>query len=263
MIYPSKLLTFDNEKTRKGEKKGWLTAIMHLLPHKQNSLGKNFCAHASPGCAKACLNGAGRGGIFPKIPEARDRRSVYFIRHRKLFMMQLVAEISLLEVEALKEEASLAIRLNGTSDIPWENYKTRDGRNIFESFREIQFYDYTKSIERLKKNSHPNYHLTFSRSEENELQCLEALANGFNVAVVFDKLPKTWNGYPVVNGDDTDLRFLDDKNVVVGLKYKNLTSKGADNEKAFVDGFAIKFESLIEQENGLSKSTTKRSIQRS
>jgi hypothetical protein len=48
-----------------------------------------------------------------------------------------------------------------------------------------------------------------------------------------------YNGYRVVNGDETDLRFLDEQGVIVGLKYKNQTGKGANNKVAFETGFAI------------------------
>ena len=84
-----------------------------------------------------------------------------------------------------------------------------------------------------------NYHLTFSRSETNDVKALELLNAGFNVAMVFDKLPETYKGFKVVNGDLDDLRFKDDKNVIVGLKYKKMTGKGADNTLAFTSGFAI------------------------
>jgi hypothetical protein len=84
-----------------------------------------------------------------------------------------------------------------------------------------------------------NYHLTFSRSEDNDKSAMGVLAQGYNVAMVFNKLPETYNGYRVVNGDETDLRFLDEQGVIVGLKYKNQTGKGADNKVAFTTGFAI------------------------
>jgi hypothetical protein len=90
-------------------------------------------------------------------------------------------------------------------------------------FKNVQFYDYTKipGREKLPKN----YHLTFSRSEVNENDCLNELQKGRNVAVVFDVLPTTWNGYPVICGDNDDLRFLDPKNVVVGLTAKGKAKK--------------------------------------
>ena len=111
--------------------------------------------------------------------------------------------------------------------------------NIFEIFPEIQFYDYTKNYTRFDKVLPSNYHLTFSRSEINHEKSLAILKRGYNVAMVFDKLPKTYEGYEVVNGDKDDLRFLDKKNTIIGLKYKKMTSKGADNSKAIKSGFVI------------------------
>ena len=101
---------------------------------------------------------------------------------------------------------------------------------------------------RFKKELPSNYHLTFSRSEENDEIVDEILEMGGNVAVVFDKLPTQYKGYKVINGDKSDLRFLDEKNVIVGLKYKRDTNKGADNEAVFKSGFGIRFEELQDAE---------------
>ena len=72
----------------------------------------------------------------------------------------------------------------------------------------------------------PNYHLTYSLNEDNYNKAIEVLKNGGNVAVVFRKdLPQNFNGYKVINGDEHDLRYLDEKNVVVGLKAKGKAKK--------------------------------------
>jgi len=92
---------------------------------------------------------------------------------------------------------------------------------------------------RFDKELPKNYHLTFSRSEINHAKSIELLQRGFNVAMVFDRLPANYEGFEVINGDKDDLRFLDPKNVIVGLTYKKMTGKGADNSKAFTSGFAI------------------------
>jgi hypothetical protein len=52
-----------------------------------------------------------------------------------------------------------------------------------------------------------------------------ALSNGMNVAAVFHKVPETYLGRTVINGDETDLRFLDPKGVIVGLKAKGKAKK--------------------------------------
>lgn len=232
------LLSTNNTKTMKGEKLGYKTYIMYLSPFTQNSKGINVCSHASKGCAEACLFGSGFGGIYTNVEQGRIRKTEYFLSNRNDFMLQLKSEIER-AIRINKDKAIVTFRLNGTSDLPFEKYKVFDGKNIFELFPDVQFYDYTKNHLRMTKELPSNYHLTFSRSETNEVKALELLNKGFNVAMVFDKLPETYKGFKVVNGDLDDLRFLDDKNVIVGLKYKKMTGKGADNTLAFTSGFAI------------------------
>ena len=130
---------------------------------------------------------------------------------------------------------------------------TSNGKTIFDTFPNVQFYDYTKNYTRFRKVLPSNYHLTFSRSEINEEIAIDLLRKGNNVAMVFDKLPETYLGYKVVNGDETDLRFLDEKNVVVGLKYKKMTGKGANNNLAFDSGFAIRTQPIKEKVVKLKK----------
>jgi hypothetical protein len=138
-------------------------------------------------------------------------------------------------------EAIPVFRLNGTTDITWEKFNIFNGKNIFEIFPDVQFYDYTKNHTRFNKVLPANYHLTFSRSETNHAKSLELLSRGINVAMVFDAIPATYEGYEVINADADDLRFLDSKGgVICGLRYKKMTNKGADNGQAFVSNFAIK-----------------------
>ena len=183
----------------------------------------------------ACLNTAGRGGIFKKgestnvIQQARIRKTKQFFESRDVFMFDLVHDIQNAIKQAEKKGLTPAFRLNGTSDISWEKYPaTRMGtvyNNIFEAFPEVQFYDYTKI--RGRKVSHlTNYHLTFSRAESNEMDARIASSDGMNVAVVFKKdLPASYFGKKVINGDETDLRFLDERGVIVGLKAKGKAKK--------------------------------------
>lgn len=209
-----KLLGTGNTKTVKGEKKGYMTFIMHLAPSRLS--GYQTCPMASQGCAAACLNTAGRGR-FTKTQEARIKKTRWFFEDRESFMGQLVKDIGAAIRKAGREGFIPTIRLNGTSDIRWETVRYWD-RTIFEWFPNVQFYDYTKIPNRT--NIPSNYHLTFSRSEENDNNAEAMLAAGMNVAVVFKSLPLTHFGYPVISGDETDLRFLDPKNVVVGLTAK-------------------------------------------
>lgn len=234
------LLTTNNTKTIKGEGRGYITYILYLSAYTNNSRGVNICSHASKGCADSCLLKSGFGGMYSGVEAGRIRKTEYFLKERVNFMHQLKAEIET-ALRKNKDKAIVTIRLNGTSDLPFEKYKVfdNDTKNIFEMFPDVQFYDYTKNHIRMTKELPSNYHLTFSRSETNGEKSLELLQRGYNVAMVFDKLPETYLGYTVINGDNDDLRFLDATNVIVGLKYKKMTGKGADNTKAFTSGFAI------------------------
>lgn len=223
------LLTIGHDpKTVKGEKKGYLTAVMYLAPHYLSSY--NVCPMATAGCSAACLNTAGRGGMFKKgettnaIQEARIRRTVMFFEEREKFMAQLVKEITKHIKTAEKREMIPVVRLNGTSDLRWETIPVGDASNIMALFPNIQFYDYTKIYNR--RNLPKNYHLTFSLAENNDVNARTVLkASSMNVAAVFHKVPDTFWGYKVINGDESDLRFLDEQGVIVGLKAKGKARK--------------------------------------
>lgn len=237
-----KLLSTGNPKILKGEKKGYNTYILHLAP--ANVSGYETCPKRTAGCTAACLNTAGRGGMFKKgestnvIQEARKRKTRLFFENRTEFMRLLVADIELAIRQSAKKGLIPVFRLNGTSDLSWEKYevtvtdkagKSIIFRNIFEAFPFVQFYDYSKVLGRKVKNI-PNYHLTFSAADGNDLDVLRAIKDGYNVATVFgikktEPMPETYNGLPVFNGDDSDLRFLDPKGVVVGLYAKGKAKK--------------------------------------
>lgn len=210
-----------------------------MSPFTANSKGINVCSHASAGCAASCLVGSGFGGMYTNVAEGRKNKTEYFLHDRVKFLNQLDFEIGR-AICINKGKAIVTIRLNGTSDIPFEKFKVRDNKNLFELYPEIQFYDYTKNWVRYSKPLPSNYHLTFSRSETNDIKAMELLNRGFNVAMVFDKTPNEYRGYKVIDGDESDLRFLDEKGVIVGLRYKKMTNKGANNMEAFESGFAIR-----------------------
>lgn len=224
-----KLLTpdFANTKTRKNQGRGFLSMIMHLAP--ANLSGFNVCPAASLGCKAACLNTAGRGQ-FDTIQVSRIRKTLFFVKMRDAYLKKLVTEVSNVQKRAKKLKLKPVVRLNGTSDLQWELIKI-NGKTIFELFPSVQFYDYTKIISRVRRlSSNPikNYDLTFSASESNHAECAEALKLGFNVATVFDSIPKTYQGAKVINGDEHDLRFLDPKKssgLIVGLKAKGKARK--------------------------------------
>lgn len=232
------LLSSKNYKTQKGEKLNYKTLILYMSPFTANSKGINVCSHASKGCAEACLVGSGNGGMFTQVKQGRINKTEYFLKDRVGFLNQLKGEIERV-IKNLPNDFTLVVRLNGTSDLPFEKFKVFDGKNIFEMFPQIQFYDYTKNYLRFDKVLPSNYHLTFSRSEINHEKSMELLKRGFNVAMVFTKVPQMYGGFKVVNGDETDLRFLDEKGVIVGLKYKQLTGKGVSNKEVLKNGFVI------------------------
>lgn len=236
------LLTASNPKLMKGTARGYLSFVLHLSPADRS--GYNVCPMASAGCKAACLNTAGRGGLFKAgentnmIQEARIRKTRLFFEDRTTFMLALVKNIRKAEKRAKKLGLIPVIRLNGTSDIRWETVQIPCSKgpqdalpnfypNIMSVFPHIQFYDYTKLANR--KNIPANYHLTFSRSEEND-SILPTIDH--NIAVVFGvkkgkPLPSTYLNRPVVDGDETDLRFLDPKGVIVGLRGKGKARKGS------------------------------------
>ena len=240
-MYSKNLLTFNNAKTVKGQKKKFITAILYMSPFTQNSKGVNLCPMASEGCANSCLFESGFGGIYSSVKNGRIEKTEFYLSNRIGFLDKLVSEITKLEKKFKDSEFTLAIRLNGTSDISYEKQITSNGKTIFDTFPNVQFYDYTKNYTRFNKVLPSNYHLTFSRSEINHDISIDILSKGYNVAMVFDKLPDTYMGYKVINGDETDLRFLDDKNVIVGLKYKKMTGFGGakKNIEALQNGFVI------------------------
>jgi len=229
-----KLLSINQDsKTIKGLEKGYLTGIMYLAPYTIG--GKNICPFAkAAGCIDACLNTAGRG-IFNNVQQARLNRTKLFHSDINAFMNKLAVEIEALEKTAIKNGLIPVVRLNGLSDINWEdirfNYEFIHNKirsvTIFELFSDIQFYDYTKNPNRdqLPKN----YDLTFSYSNKPEFKKFNEIAikKGMRLAAVFSdqNLPAYFMGLPVLNGDESDLTFLAPKNTILGLYAKGKAKK--------------------------------------
>ena len=236
------ILTQGNAKIVKGEELGYVTKGIHFAPASLS--GNEVCQWRSKGCTASCLNTAGRGRMN-SIQASRIAKTKLFFDQQLDFLAKLSKEISSSIKSATKKGMNSVFRLNLTSDISWEFvfFNERQPKTIFDKFPSIQFYDYTKSFKRMcaflgkpftkdEQKFPSNYHLTFSRSENNDKKCEMVLAMGGNVAVVFrNQLPKTWKGYEVVNGDANDLRFLDKQGVVVGLIEKGMAKK---DETGFV-----------------------------
>jgi hypothetical protein len=221
LIKTMNLLSIDtNAKTKKGQAKGFLTGILYLAPADLS--GRNFCPHASVGCKAACLFSAGRGA-FDSVKNARLKKSHYFLRDREAFLRDLRADIAALVKKAKKAGMLPCVRLNGTSDLPFHKF------GIMEEFAEVPFYDYTPNFSRMQEfldgKLPANYSLTFSRKENNQSECESVLERGGNVAAVFSSIPESYASRPTFDGDQSDLRFLDPKGVVVALKAKGKAKK--------------------------------------
>ena len=234
------LIGVSSAKTQKGEKLGYLTGILYLAPAKIS--GFEVCPNRTKGCTAACLYVSGRGA-FNSVQTARINKTKYFRSNNAEFMYNLVKDIESLIRKAKRESMIPCIRLNGTSDLPIENFKYK-GKRILDIFPDVQFYDYTKSYKRMTQCLNgglpSNYQLTFSLSEDNLLNALNVLNLGGNVAAVFADLDKAindgWNGYKVINADKHDLRFLDEKNVICGLSFKGTKS---NKEQGIKEGFVL------------------------
>lgn len=212
-----KLLSTANPKIQKGTREGYLSFILHLAPSDVS--GYNTCPKATEGCRAACLNTAGRGGMFKRgentnvIQQARIRKTRYFFEQRDAFLRDLEADIRKAIRYAERQALTPVFRLNGTSDLSWEKY------GIIQKFPDVQFYDYTKVLGR-KVQGLANYHLTFSRADGNDRDVARALSQGMNVAAVYDRIPEG-----LYSADDTDLRFLDPRVGMIGLKAKGRAKK--------------------------------------
>lgn len=226
-------------KTIKGEKLGFLTAIIYLVPNKR------ICSlAAAAGCMVPCLNTAGRGA-FQKIQKQRQAKTDFFHLQQEAFLLSFAADVWALARTAQKRGMAPLVRPNGTSDIPYENLPILDGKNIFQLFPEVQFYDYTKHPSRKIAGKTPgNYDLTYSFSGITPAPITaKGLSNPDNsrVAVVFHKradIPAAFRGMPVVDGDETDVRHIEPRAVVVALYSKG---KGKKDFSGFVQHAGVHY----------------------
>jgi hypothetical protein len=221
---PVKNLLSDGSTNTKTAKNNLQTFILYLAP--SDIIGThNLCPMASAGCKASCLYSAGRGR-FSNVQLSRINKAKFWAYNRKAFYIQLANE--LLKIHDKSNFEKIAIRLNGTSDVDHlDLLKRYTGINFLDGFySNLLFYDYTKNINVYKKYFGSNYKLTFSKSETNFDECLEVINMGGNIAAVFSaELPDTYGGIQVINGDESDLRYFDPANVIVGLKAKGDAKK--------------------------------------
>ena len=228
------------------------TYIIYLAPW--NESGYNVCINSTPECRRGCLSTSGRTKLEiragqNKIQKARATKTRLFFENQDYFMAWMVAEMKAYQEKAKRDGYDFSARLNGTSDIQWEKVLL-NGQNIMEIFPDVQFYDYTKNPVRMIGELPDNYHLTFSYTGRNKSISRRILECGGNVAVIFNvkkgqPLPETWNGFPVIDGDLTDYRPNDGEGVVVGLRWKDIADKEA-NEEIRNSEFVVQVEELVE-----------------
>ena len=230
------LITVGNPKTEKSIELGFLTAILHLAPAGLS--GFMLCMYATKGCIAGCLNLAGRGGIASTkdfnttnaIQKARIVRTILYKRYRAIFIQKLLKELLSFVKKCNRLGLKPCLRVNGTSDEFELVEIVHELKRENTELKDLVLYDYTKNydgaLQMLDKVD-----LTLSWHEKtNKDQALNLIAKGLNFAVVFDTakgqpLPAQFNGIRVIDGDTHDLRFLDTKGVIVGLRAKGKARK--------------------------------------
>jgi hypothetical protein len=225
----TKLLSQANHKQAKGAR--FLSVGLTLTPRTTGRAGRTFCSFATQGCAAACFAEHDRLA-WPQNKRVAVARTRLLTQNPEMFFVLLIDNLARESARAERLGVKLVCRLNVVSDVPFE----REYPALFARFPGVQFMDYTKDVDRALNPARPrHYHLTFSRSERNESDCLRVLRAGANVPVVFRRppFPRLFWGYPVIDGDTNDLRFLDCGPCIVGLRAKG---KGARQDRT---GFVV------------------------
>jgi hypothetical protein len=230
----TQFFSVNSPKAIKANAYGWLNAINYMAPASTAGVG-DMCPWSSVACRALCLGEhSGQAAMHKEgesnaVLDSRKAKTVMFMKARATFMRELAAGIERAQRKAKREGLQLCVRLNGATDINWVA--------VIKQYPHIQFVDYTKSEARAIAHAQgklpANYHVTFSFAGDNHDACKRVLAAGGNVAVCFHTgskkapiaFPATWFGFPVVDGDLSDLRHLDPRNVVVGLSPKGAKAK--------------------------------------
>jgi hypothetical protein len=233
----TRFFSTDSAKAIKADKFGYLNGINYMAQDDTASTAEKYftlCPHSTAGCRALCLGKySGQAAMVTDLEhgtnavrESRVRKARYFMNERPAFMAEMNWHIHDLARKARRKNKKLAIRPNGSTDVRFERIK-HNGQTVMELHPTTQFIDYTKNLKRLLDKTRPaNYHLTFSLSEENKAKALQALAAGFNVAVVFGNgQPKRYLGHDVIDGTVHDLRHLDPAPCIVGLDPKGAKAK--------------------------------------
>jgi hypothetical protein len=233
------LITLNQAKMLKSTGKGYLSGCLNLAP-AYNYRGHNTCPYAGQ-CKASCLQYCGRNGMS-MARLARERKTMLFYDDLDTFRYMLFADLAALRAKAKREDVVPTFRFNCLSDISIEDYLP----DMFSAFPEIQFIDYTKVYSRMFKELPDNYHLTYSINEKTPAGIINKIYSNtrFNCAAVFEKpVPSRYKFdgklYPVISGDESDLRHLDPRQAIVGLKYKNPMHNKKLKGKALKPGFII------------------------
>lgn len=244
------IYSIDSAKALKAQSYGYLNGIHYMSPHTSGGVG-NLCSHASSACISLCLGlYSGQASMVKdqsdmegnSTRKSRADKARRFMADRGGYMNDVIRSTELLIARAARMRLIPCVRLNGSTDVAYEGIRIRAewsikypyltpfiGMSIFEIFPTVAFVDYTKNPNRFNRPLPSNYHLTFSRSEDNEHIAIDLLNRGVNVAIVFagDK-PASWNGFNVIDGDKHDLRQLDPRGpvgTVIGLAPKGNRAK--------------------------------------
>jgi hypothetical protein len=229
-------------KTEKSVKLGLadISLVLYLKPGV-------FCPKATEACLAGCLGDTSGHLAMPNgnAQRAMLRRSKWYLEDRQAFQDALIAEACDI-VRSWKRSNSrtpkVLVRLNGTSDLPWDATRL-DLRRALHGDADLRFYEYTKkwelhrrfTLDAAEKEHAARFacvHVLSRHENTKEWEVLDACQRGYTVAVVFSTkagqaLPETYLDLPVIDGDLHDDRTVDPVGCIVGLRAKGAMRKGS------------------------------------
>jgi hypothetical protein len=232
-------------KVEKGADK-FDTYVMYLQPADKVAV-ETLCAFANKaGCKEPCLISSGQLGMSVG-QNAATKRTILMLLRPTMFEAAMLSEIDKAERKALKTGIPALFRLNGTSDIDFTAIMAQRPASVF--------YDYTKILSRVRKNTLLNFDLTFSGSmfsAQSKAALRKAVSAKYRIAMAFNTKGLADDGlklnHSLKSFDTTDLRHLDD-NVVGTLTRKgsNKRERASDNLKS--ESFFVTSANVLEFNN--------------